>query len=77
MLDLKKELYVLLNHTAITSCVCHTQAAVFTRGGPLYLVGDVAFMLGDCTVPALMLVLGANLGNGERTFFALMLVLPC
>jgi len=43
------------------------QAAVFVRGGPLYLVGDVAFMLGDCTVPALMLVLGGNLSKGERT----------
>ena len=36
---------------------------MFVRGGPLYLVGDISFMLGDCTVPALMLVLGANLAN--------------
>lgn len=40
------------------------QSAVFVRGQPLYLLGDIAFMLGDCTVPALMLVLGGNLAKG-------------
>lgn len=28
------------------------------------MLGDIGFMLGDCTVPALMLVLGGNLAKG-------------
>lgn len=46
------------------SCLLHLQDALFTRGAPLHLLGDVCAMVGDMVIPSLMLLLGANLAKG-------------
>lgn len=44
------------------------QACLFSPTGSLRLVGEVSTMLGDMTIPCLMLVLGANLSRGGWRF---------